>query len=207
MTTTVILFFSAPTPECPPVCLMFCEHGNQKDENGCDICACNDAPGKLRLFVTGVRTWCVPCKSGSVRFHERPQKFFQRGAKPPTVWKVDTFSARRTKNRPFFGAPMAETKFFAFLRRFRLKYSVSMAIERLRRERKFYGVLSDGSIWLHFFKFQGGASAPLPPSGADVILMCIFNFASDTNFSLMSPFFIAYLRRVNKRSYTALFAK
>ena len=33
-----------------------------------------------------------------------PAEIFQRGAKPPTLWKVDTFLARRTENRPFFGA-------------------------------------------------------------------------------------------------------
>ena len=51
-------------------------------------------------------------------FHGRPQKFFQRGAKPPTFLKTDTFSARRTKNRPFFGAPRAQTKNFTFFATF-----------------------------------------------------------------------------------------
>ncbi|XP_033095823.1 uncharacterized protein LOC117100282 [Anneissia japonica] len=32
-------------PTCPPFsCLIFCEHGNQVDENGCKICACNPPP-------------------------------------------------------------------------------------------------------------------------------------------------------------------
>ena len=38
-------------------------------------------------------------------------------AKSPTLKKKnDTFSARRTKNIPFFGAPKAQTKIFAFFR-------------------------------------------------------------------------------------------
>ena len=49
------------------------------------------------------------------------------GGKTTKIKKVDTFSARRTKNRPFFGAPKPQTKNVALLRRFRLKYRVSMA--------------------------------------------------------------------------------
>ena len=41
-----------------------------------------------------------------------PAEIFPEGAKPPTIEKVDTLSARRTENRPFFGAPKAQTNFF-----------------------------------------------------------------------------------------------
>ena len=54
----------------------------------------------------------------SIHIHGRPQKFFQMGAKPPTLKKVETFSARRTKNRPFFGVPKAQTKNVAVFRPF-----------------------------------------------------------------------------------------
>ena len=34
-----------PPPPCSEVmCMMYCENGNQIDENGCNICACNDLP-------------------------------------------------------------------------------------------------------------------------------------------------------------------
>ena len=52
--------------------------------------------------------------------------FSEGGAKPPTFEKVDAFSARRTKIRLFFGAPKAQTKFFAFFRRFSLQYIVNL---------------------------------------------------------------------------------
>jgi len=31
-------------PVCPPVCMMFCEHGNVVDENDCPVCQCNKGP-------------------------------------------------------------------------------------------------------------------------------------------------------------------
>ena len=40
----------------------------------------------------------IAMKAQSTWGHGRPQKFFQRGAKPLTLKKVDRFSARRTKN-------------------------------------------------------------------------------------------------------------
>ena len=36
------------------------------------------------------------------------------GTKPPTLKMLTRFLARRTKNRPFFGAPKAQAKIFAF---------------------------------------------------------------------------------------------
>ncbi|CAD5122915.1 DgyrCDS11314 [Dimorphilus gyrociliatus] len=30
--------------ECPPVCAIFCEHGNVMDKNGCPTCTCNPSP-------------------------------------------------------------------------------------------------------------------------------------------------------------------
>ena len=51
-------------------------------------------------------------QTSSARDHGRPQKFFQRGAKPPTLKKVNTFSARRAKKWPF--RRRRKRKFFRF---------------------------------------------------------------------------------------------
>ena len=31
-----------PQISCPPVCMIYCENGNQLDQNGCPTCICND---------------------------------------------------------------------------------------------------------------------------------------------------------------------
>eukprot|EP00497_Spongosphaera_streptacantha_P000193 TRINITY_DN1122_c0_g1_i1.p1 TRINITY_DN1122_c0_g1~~TRINITY_DN1122_c0_g1_i1.p1 ORF type:complete len:92 (-),score=26.79 TRINITY_DN1122_c0_g1_i1:27-302(-) len=37
---------------CPKaMCLMFCEHGFKQDENGCDMCQCEEVP-EPRKFLT-----------------------------------------------------------------------------------------------------------------------------------------------------------
>ncbi len=33
-----------PTPECGPVCKIYCPHGNVLDESGCPTCACKPPP-------------------------------------------------------------------------------------------------------------------------------------------------------------------
>ena len=40
-------------PKCPEImCLMYCEFGRVKDENGCDMCKCNEKPvGDLNFFT------------------------------------------------------------------------------------------------------------------------------------------------------------
>ena len=38
-------------PTCPPICDMYCEHGNQVDEAGCAVCACNDPPSTTEVPV------------------------------------------------------------------------------------------------------------------------------------------------------------
>ena len=53
--------------------------------------------------------------------------------KSPTIEQIDTYSARRTKHRRVFGAPKAQTKMFALLRHFRLKYRVSVLTDYLLR--------------------------------------------------------------------------
>lgn len=35
-----------PPEECPPVCAIVCEYGNQLDQKGCPTCSCNPAPEK-----------------------------------------------------------------------------------------------------------------------------------------------------------------
>ena len=40
------------------------------------------------------------------------------GTKPPTLKMLTRFLARRTKNRPFFGEPKAQTKTVAFFATF-----------------------------------------------------------------------------------------
>ena len=55
----------------------------------------------------------------------RPQKFFQRGQNHQHL--VDRFFGAPTKNRPFSGAPIAQSKISAVLRRFRLNLWVNIA--------------------------------------------------------------------------------
>lgn len=45
---------------CGPVCMIWCEHGNKMNLDGCPICACNDAPAAL------TQPMCVygPLRSG-----------------------------------------------------------------------------------------------------------------------------------------------
>jgi hypothetical protein len=41
---TSFSFLAAKRKQCSDVtCTMYCEHGFKVDENGCDICECNDA--------------------------------------------------------------------------------------------------------------------------------------------------------------------
>ena len=95
----------------------------------------------------------------------RPQKFFQRGAKPLKLLKVDTFSARRTENRSLFRAPKAQTKTFAFFARFRPKYSVSIASAEGASE-NFRLLCWAAAYYDVIFSNSRGASAPPPPAGA-----------------------------------------
>lgn len=37
-----------PERTCPPMCLMYCEHGLKQDSNGCPICECNSAAVRRR---------------------------------------------------------------------------------------------------------------------------------------------------------------
>ena len=62
--------------------------------------------------------WCRDFNNPK-KFHVAPdmgvRRNFQEGAKPPTTIKqICAFSARRTQNMPFFGAPKAQTKVCVF---------------------------------------------------------------------------------------------
>ena len=99
-------------------------------DDECDVSASCDVTKKCkkicsksrRLYINSVYQR-VPQNVGAVRkFNFKnftactwaPATIFQRGAKPPTLDKVDTFSARRTQNRPFFDAPKAQTKILGY---------------------------------------------------------------------------------------------
>lgn len=40
------MYFQATSPPvfegCPPICYMLCPYGNERDENGCEICLCRE---------------------------------------------------------------------------------------------------------------------------------------------------------------------
>ena len=91
-----------------------------------------------------------------------PAEIFPEGGKSPTLQKVDTFSARRTNNRAFFGAPKALTKIFAFLRRFRLKHRVSSA-SAVGASENFRVFCRTAAYDVIFSNSRGGASAPPCP--------------------------------------------
>ena len=81
--------------------------------------------------------------------HGRPQEFLQRGAKPRGLTKMTYFSARRRRKR----------KILRFLRRFRLKYRVSIASAEGASEN--FRVFSTGTAYdVIIFKFKGGGQLP-----------------------------------------------
>jgi len=47
--------------KCPPVCYMYCQYGNKKDEQGCDICAC-----KSKEEACGSEQCLMECPIGFV---------------------------------------------------------------------------------------------------------------------------------------------
>ena len=106
-----------------------------------------------------------------------PAEIFPEGAKPPTLKKDDTFSARRTKsrlfsarcteNQLFFGAPQAQTTNVAFLRPFRLNYIVFITSAEGASE--IFRILCRTAAYdVIFFKFRGGGKRPLLASTAGV---------------------------------------
>ena len=82
-------------PTCPPSCDMYCEHGNQVDEAGCDICACNDPPSTtapasnactmtaLIPLVTQMSQSCMYVASTCNAYHDRPPKYLCAPHEPP----------------------------------------------------------------------------------------------------------------------------
>ena len=70
----------------------------------------------------------------------------------------------------FFGAPKAQTKIFAFLRRFRLKFRVS--IESAEGASENFRVFRKTAAYDVIFQIPGGASAP--PLRAPMVLSNVF---------------------------------
>ena len=57
--STVVSFLRSL--QCPPVCEIFCEHGNVLDSNGCPLCDCQPEP---RLCCRAMTAECMACVEG-----------------------------------------------------------------------------------------------------------------------------------------------
>ena len=85
---------------------------------------------------------------------------------PAGIFPEGGKTARIDENDLFFGAPKAQTKIFAFFRRFRLNLRVFDASAEGASEN--FRVFSTGTAYdVIIFKFQGGGNCPRlpPPSG------------------------------------------
>ena len=100
--TQQVKFVSYISEECSPVrCLLFCQYGFTKDENGCDICMCRD-PYEVCEVSTG-RMSILPSSIWQPIQNPNPWKLFSDCRKSAVTASVKLLKIEHLRNqKPLF---------------------------------------------------------------------------------------------------------